>query len=593
MGKTLEEIKNGIKLYLKRTEILLIVVIFFALLTSYFLEHLEPTFEITVTIPKQYQKGFILPTDSNVTDIDLDVQLVPSPIFSNYNDYQLNAYCKNFELYPQSNKVVLDSNKFLFNRGMDSNLLLLKIDSQEQFGINNVEVSSSQSNNKIIQSTGVQDLIISSEILGVGFESKTPAYLFTEKITSVGNNVNVDGVTELELRLPSNDFQLIFDVSKNAKLKIDKESINLLSDSKIKTNFSSNANKAIFFKRDLNIQTSFSSLSTTRIGEPVILKLDDCVGNLSISNPPIKYELYGSGSVYVETMYADLNIKNGNKFGVESGGNAKNILINGLEPWKYQLVSEFFRGTLGIIVSIIGISLTAIPLILRLIRTNIRNQKFQMNKADEKWREIQAGFWPLMVMLISIFIVTDMNDIETLHSKISNIVGVFAMFLSIYIAIWALLLEDRRKKQEINENEFYKVNITDKMTHLFTYVNSIYKFKEGLPVNLNEREKLREKILDELEENSMLVIKNCDEIGILNLNSHVPAKIKDQVYTITVQARKAVSNVLTWEDIVRHSVVAYDMWLRMDKLHASQYMLEVEHIREKFANDILINPERE
>lgn len=547
----------------------------------------EPQFEVTVSIPKQYQNDFVHPVTSNVTDPNIDLQFVPTEISSNFNDYRLLVECEEFEMYPQSNKVFVQGDKFVFNRDFDPSPILMIVDSQENLSIKNLQVNSSN-NQPILERSNIQNITLSSPWMALDSDSIHSAYLFTEKIQSVGSNVNLRGLTDFELRLPKNNFEMILEVPEKTNLFIDGELIKLTENSKLKIEFSSTREKSLFFKRDLDVSTFPTMLSTLRIAEPVNLLLDRCVGTLSIANLPATYEMHGSGSIYIETVYADLSMDFKKGIQVDSSGNAEKILINGMEPWLYQIFYEFFRNSIGITVGIIGVLTPMFVLILKFKKVRFKKNPQTDAGIDSAWKDFQWVFWPLMVILVVSFTIASWNEPDTLSSKIANVTSVLALFFSVYIAVWALGVELRRRNHVRDENKYYKINVNDKLSALVLGFNITSEWQKSWSIDIIKRQQLCTKISNNFKQHRGLIIEICNELQILNLNPHIPANIKDQVYLIMVQARKAVEGISS-TNVSGYYIVINDVFTRIQNLFESEYMKEIETLREEFGNDRLVN----
>ena len=321
-------------------------------------------------------------------------ELSPTEITSKYNDYRVLAQCEEFEMYPQANKILVKGDKFVFNRGFDPNMLLLVLDSQDDFNMKKIQVNSSNTDKILLENSNFKNVTMSSHWMILNLDSATNAYLFTEKTHSVGGNVSFDGMTDFELRLPKNDFEMIFEVPEKTRLNVDDKLTELTEKSKIKIDFDSDNTKSIFFKRELDISASPVLLSSLRIAEPVNLLLNKCVGTLSMANPPATYEMHGSGSFYIETIYADLQINWEKAIQVDSSGNAEKILINGMEPWLYQILSELTKNSLGITIGVVGVIAPMLGFIMKFRKARIRKHPLANADIDSAWKDFQWVFWP-------------------------------------------------------------------------------------------------------------------------------------------------------------------------------------------------------
>lgn len=291
--------------------------------------------------------------NSNVSDPDIDIRIVPSSIPAVFDDYRFLAQCNNFEIENNNNKIVIDAKHFTINRGFDPNPILLIINSEDELKIEKINVKNKLDGMDLDEFENVSNLSIYSAWLTLDSESIDTSYIITEKVSSVGNHVNFYGKTKAEIRLPNNDFNLTFGISNFSQIFVDENLIDIPGDKELYVHFKSSDKKAIFFDRELKISAfSWKSLSTFREDEPIKLTAQGCDGTLSIAEPPFNIDLHGSGTVTIETTLAETKIKNTELFSIDSGGSASLILINDLEPFWYQLIEEYVNNPLAITATI-------------------------------------------------------------------------------------------------------------------------------------------------------------------------------------------------------------------------------------------------
>lgn len=222
-----------------------------------------------------------------------------------------------------------------------------------------------------------------------------------------------------------------------------------------------------------------------------------------------------------------------------------------------------------------------------------KNNKIQTCKKvkdySKIWHDFQYFFWPTMIVLTISFVNAIQNENTTIGSKIADTFGVLGFFFAIYVAIWALGTEQRRRNHEKEENRYYKININDMVSNLAIIFSRIFKQVDVLNMDATQRTQVYETRIGNLEINKESISKICDEIQILNLNPYVPADVKDHVYVIMVQSKKVISRTPRIDNIVGYESIVDSILLRIQKLYETEYMKNVDELRGEFGSDILPN----
>jgi len=222
-----------------------------------------------------------------------------------------------------------------------------------------------------------------------------------------------------------------------------------------------------------------------------------------------------------------------------------------------------------------------------------KNDKIQMCKKVKNyskiWRDFQYIFWPTMIVLTISFVNVIQHENTTIGSKIADTFGVLGFFFAIYVAIWALGTEQRRRSHEKEENRYYKLNIYDMTSNIAIIFSKIFKKVDMSSIDANQRTQIYQNRMDNLDLNKETISKLCDEIQILNLNPYVPAYVKDHAYAIMVQSKKVVSQKPRIDNIVGYESVVDGILLRIQKFYETEYMSNIDKLRTEFGNDVLPN----
>lgn len=253
-------------------------------------------------------------------------------------------------------------------------------------------------------------------------------------------------------------------------------------------------------------------------------------------------------------------------------------------------IATYYVGFAGIVIlATSSVLLSKLPFKkLRHIEHKHNTHKKNINY-DKVWRDFQYVFWPLLVLLVILFVGVVWNEDTTRSSKIADIAGVLGLFFSIYVAIWAFSTEQRKRSNEKKENIYYKINANDMISNIVFLFNSIFRWTKAWPIDKNKRDMFCQNIIDTFAINNQTILSICNEIQIINLNPHVPADIKDQMYLIMIQTRKIGSNNLTISNIVQYYNLVNDVYSRSQKLFETEYMKDIDELRKEMGNDVLLN----
>lgn len=247
--------------------------------------------------------------------------------------------------------------------------------------------------------------------------------------------------------------------------------------------------------------------------------------------------------------------------------------------------------TLPFIIAIISILLLGITVFILRFR-RIENQHpldRDIFNFDDYWKKIQYAFWPMFFILVLVFIATIWNDSISTNSKVADTVGIAGLLISIYVALWAYLVECRRRRQEELENIYYKLNLNDLIVSLITNLDFIFRWQTAWELDPIVRAARCTNMINDLTTNRTQIFAICNDLQIINLNPHIPAHIKDQIYLIMIQSRKAISSTPTVPGLPSYYGIVNDVFTRIQKLYEDNYMKDIDRLREEFGNDVVQN----
>jgi len=145
-------------------------------------------------------------------------------------------------------------------------------------------------------------------------------------------------------------------------------------------------------------------------------------------------------------------------------------------------------------------------------------------------------------IFLSVYIFSNLNGESNAWAKVGTVFTIGGVFLAGYIALWAYENEVRRRKQGIEENKYYKINVKYTLESLIIKINDAYNPDHYLSTKASDRKNLDTKIISNVKKYQSEIFKICEDLQILNLNSYISAYMKDLVGQIMRESKRLFPN---------------------------------------------------
>lgn len=167
-------------------------------------------------------------------------------------------------------------------------------------------------------------------------------------------------------------------------------------------------------------------------------------------------------------------------------------------------------------------------------------------------RRVQAVFWSTFAFYTITYFYGNIDTTETFLTLLGTFFSISGVWLTALVALWAIEVEQRKKKHEEEENKYYKIHLIHDLYGLIMQIKIAYHWDSYYPATEDERQKMEEKISKDIKQSEATIFGWCSDLQMLNLNPHAPPDIKSQVSLIIRTAQKTnLFNVGVVEDVFR------------------------------------------
>lgn len=182
-------------------------------------------------------------------------------------------------------------------------------------------------------------------------------------------------------------------------------------------------------------------------------------------------------------------------------------------------------------------------------------------------RRVLAIFALLFVFYTITFFVGNLESKETFLTLLGTFFSISGVWLTTLIALWAIGVEQGKRRQQKEENKYYTMNLIADLYGLIMQIKLAYHWDVYQNADEERREEMNESIANSIKQSEAVIFGWCSDIQMINLNQYAPPGIKTKVSMIIRTAQKTnLCNTGVVEEVFR----------RVDELLNTEYMKDIK-----------------